>query len=351
MKHSPIFYVLYDGINNSVFLGQVLHPIIKKLQSDPDQKIYIISFEQSLAAAHATAQKIPSYKNLEIIIRKKNTYLGSINIWYAAHQLKKLLKNFSSYELIARGPLAGMICKYAMNKNCIFLTIQARGLLAQEYVYAQSENNTKKRVPPSLVKFRTWQLASIEKKAYKKTYSKTPITIQAVSRALKEYLITTFNADRENITIAYEDIPHVITQEKLAIWKNDIRNELGIDTNAKVYCYNGSLKPWQCPEKVIEFFKNQLSENEHAFLLILTQDVYEFKQLLAHSNIDEKQYQVMNVAYDDIYRYLAACDVGILFRESHIVNWVSRPTKALEYQAVNLCIAHNNTVAWLVQKS
>jgi len=351
MKHAPLFYVLYDGINNSVFLGQVLDPIIKKLQAHPDQKIYIISFEQSLLSAHTVAKKIPSYQNLEIIVRKKNHYLGSINLWYAAHQLKKILKHVATYHLIARGPLAGMICKDAMNTHCQSLTIQARGLLAQEYVYAQSSPDTKNKLPTSLVKFRTWQLASIEKKVYRKKYSNTPTIIQAVSRALKEYLITTFDADRENITIAHEDIPQAIAQEKLLLWKNSTRQELGIDHAAKVYCYNGSLKPWQCPEKVIHFFQKQLDENENAFLLILTQDVHEFKKLLMRTNIDKKKYQVMNVAYHDIYRYLAACDVGILFRAPHIVNWVSRPTKALEYQAVNLFIAHNNTVDWLVQKS
>jgi hypothetical protein len=48
-----------------------------------------------------------------------------------------------------------------------------------------------------------------------------------------------------------------------------------------------------------------------------------------------------------IYHYLAAADIGIIFRKPHIINWISRPTKILEYQAVGLKIIHNNTVAML----
>jgi len=48
-----------------------------------------------------------------------------------------------------------------------------------------------------------------------------------------------------------------------------------------------------------------------------------------------------------LYVYLAAADYGLLFRHKDIINWVSRPTKMLEYQAVGLKIIHNNTIEWL----
>jgi len=40
----------------------------------------------------------------------------------------------------------------------------------------------------------------------------------------------------------------------------------------------------------------------------------------------------------------------MLFREQTIVNWTSRPTKLLEYQAVGLEVVHNNTVAYAMKK-
>jgi hypothetical protein len=59
---------------------------------------------------------------------------------------------------------------------------------------------------------------------------------------------------------------------------------------------------------------------------------------------------VRNVPHGMIYRYLAACDIGLIFREPHLINWTSRPTKVLEYQAAGLEIVHNNTIDFLQTK-
>ena len=66
--------------------------------------------------------------------------------------------------------------------------------------------------------------------------------------------------------------------------------------------------------------------------------------------INKQNYIIKTVAYSEIYKYLSAADYGIIFREINVLNWISRPTKALEYEAVGLKIIHNNTVKWLVDK-
>jgi len=348
-KQAPLFYVLYDGITNSVFNGQVLEPLLKKIETNQSQQITLISFEQKNFSIADIAKIIPNNK-ITTIILKKVPYIGIISLLYAAQQLKKVLKHCAEYHLIARGPLAGMICRYIYNaKKCLSLTIQARGLMAQEYAYGMADISKKDRLKKSLFKFRMWQLSSIEKKAYNNANDHGSITIEAVSHALKEYLITTFNSEREAICVANTDIPTTITKEQCALWRKETRAELAIAVDAKVYCYNGSLKIWQCPDKVITFFKEKCAESPHSFLLVLTQDRADFQTLLMNHDVPKNKYHVIHVSHHEIYRYLAACDVGLLFREPHIVNWVSRPTKALEYQAVNLEVIHNNTVAWLVQ--
>ena len=100
-------------------------------------------------------------------------------------------------------------------------------------------------------------------------------------------------------------------------------------------------------KRLLFFFKKQLEKNKFSFLLILTQDKNAFKQIVDSCKLDSTCYKILTVEHADIYRYLSACDSGLIFREKNIINWVSRPTKVLEYQSVDLKIIHNHTIALL----
>jgi len=350
MKQAPLFYIVYDAIDNATFRQQVIKPLLKKCKKNAEQKAYIIHFEQQKMLLAALNLLAPDEKNIEIITLKKLPYLGTLSLWYAAQQLKKVLKQYDYFQLIARGAHAGIICRYAHdNKRCTSFIIQAHELLAEQYAYAQADKQ-QNRFKKTLCALKIWQLKAIERKAYNNVQQTYPVTIEAISTALKEYLIATFDTERENIIVAaHEDNVDAIAQETCHEWKNATRKELKIDNDAIVYCYNGSLEPSQRPEMIIDFFKDAYNKNTNAFLLILTPYAQQFNALLQQNDIAQKNYCVMSVNHDEIYRYMAAGDIGILFRTPHIVNWVSRPADALHYQAVNLAIAHNDTVAWLMR--
>ena len=339
MKH--LIFILYDGIQNSVFQGQVLQPLLDQLKSGTIEKVSLVSFEKKKPSEQFVKKTISKKKTLEIIFLKKIPFIGTISLWPAIIQLKSFLKKQKNYHLIARGPLAGFICQKAdYKKKHSSLIIQARGLLAAEYEY--TKKNTVNFIKKIIHILRTKQFFALEKTVYKQASQ-----IEAVSPALKNYLIKTFNANPKNISIAKKDIPKLFEFHQVNIWKQAIRKELSIPTSAHVYCFNGSAKAWQCPTDVVTFFANQKSKN--IFLLILTQDIKPFSNLLEKHKISSQNYAVLTVDHKKIYRYLAACDTGLIFRERHIVNWVSRPTKVLEYRAVGLKIKHNNTIQWLMR--
>lgn len=346
MKQTLIV-VIYDSISNSVFDGQVAKPVVAQLVQNQDLSAHIISYE-TRAPSHKTIEKISAlHKNLRITILHKIPYIGRMSMQYAAWQLKKILSEYALYSLRARGPLAGYICTLVAQKNqCSELLIQARGLLAAEYEYAHAhEKNYLKKI---IHHIRAQQFLRLEKAVYKQTH-RIPTNIEAVSPALQEYLITHFGTPAHHITIAKLDLPPHCTQEQITYWKHTVRTELGIPHDAIVYCYNGSIKPWQCPQETITYFLEKRIADPRAFLLVLTQDKEAFKKLIHKNNVPTNSYGVLCVPHTEIYRYLAAGDVGLLFRKAHIINWTSRPTKILEYQAAGLSIQHNNTVAWLIQ--
>ena len=337
-----LIFVVYDGIENTVFSGQVLEPLLKK-QSEYS-KIIIISFEPKKLSS-TKINTLTKHLSIEFHECKRIPFIGKLSLHYASHQLKKILSSQNkNYDLIARGPFASWISKKSINSRCKKLTLQARGIAAKEYEYIhQNKTSFIKKIAHS---FRKFQLSRIEKKAYRE-HTDIQTEIEAVCPALKDFIIKEYRLSKDKITIAKDDIPQKIKPKKIQELRQKHREKLDYKDNNTVYCYNGSCHAWQCPEKTIQFFEKKYLKNKTRRLLIITLDVKEFEKLLAKSKLPTTSYKILSIAHKNVHQYLSACDFGIIFRKKHIINWTSRPTKALEYQSVNLSIIHNNTVAYL----
>jgi len=341
MNTTPLIFVLYDSVTNSVFEGQIKSLLHKKARENPYRPVHLVTFER-----HTPRVNIES-NTIRVTCLKRIPFVGWLSLWYATKQLTSLLKMFPDYTIIARGPLAGTIAQNALKQPaCKEFIIQARGLLAQEYQYMCAQKKSSS-LTQFIHRIRIAQFAQVEKKAYR-TRSSVPKTIEAVSPALKDHLISTYNTQTEHITIAGDDIPQSVTAQQKKEWRTHVRTTLNIPEEWTVYCYNGSAKAWQKPHDVLSFFNHTRDKHPNSFLLILTTDITIFKRLIGDS-ISTAHYALISVSHKDIYRYLCAADYGILFRDNHLINWISRPTKVLEYQAAGLDIIHNNTVAYMIK--
>lgn len=350
--HKKQVFVAYDGIENSVFQSQVLQPIMKELELSPNLEVTLISFESKKLKNSKLLKLIPAHDRLNIVLCRKIPFIGRASLWFAVYQLMRILKQIDFTQVTARGPLAGYILLSALswahisNESHVGLSIivQARGLCAQEYRYTYQNEQ------PHF--WRTWwrhfvfnRLEAIERSVYGN--QRKDVVIESVSPALKDYLVTTFNADPMRIVIAIKDIPERCTIEQVSAWRHEVRGELKIPREALVYCYSGSWRPWQCADKTIEYFIGIAAQTPQAHLLILTNDHEKFVKELKAYKLNPEQYTIFSAPSAQLLRYLAAADFGMLFREQDIINWVSRPTKMLEYQSVGLQIIHNNTVGML----
>ena len=339
-------FVLYDSIENSVFESQVLQPLIELKKKFPTKKVMLISFEKRKIKLNDLKERIPLDK-IEVIILKKFPFFGLLSLFPALYQLKRALMHLSEYDLIARGPIAGYLCLRTHGSSMHSFTIQIRGLLAQEYCYAHRQEKNW-----FLQKLHAWRASlyeHLEKKVYTACLRHKALAYEVVSEALGDYIHATFGTPKQYLKIAQHDIPPTITAAQVQTWRCATRTTLGLHETHFVYCYNGSLKSWQCPEKLVAFFQEIVDKNPQSFLLIITPHAQDFQKLLLDSSLSHDHYKVISSSYDDIFHYLAACDAGIIFREEHILNWISRPTKILEYYAVGLPVIHNNTVGLLVE--
>lgn len=340
-----VFFVLYDGIGNSVFHSQVLVPIQKFLNEHKEERVTLVSFERGRISPEKIKSIEDLHERLSLVILKKYPVIGRMSLCLSLVPLVRLLRRFRISKIIARGPFAGWIVLKSL--SCLqnlpsSVVVQARGLAAEEYRYVHGKKSFY-----DAYKYRLYK--NIEHSVYsQKTVPKgVNFSIETVSPALRKYLICTFNSDLETTSVSTYDIPEPVARARVLACRGAIRDELGIPFEACVYCYSGSAHRWQCIDEIIEFAEDTCELDDDAFFLFLTRDVDIFEKKLRAAGLPRERYLVRFVPHEKIYDYLSAADAGLIYREEDIVNWVSRPTKVLEYRAVGLQIVHNGTVGWL----
>jgi hypothetical protein len=356
-KAKHIVHVIYDGIANPVFYSQTLVPILNKINNDPTLHVTLISFERKGLSCDIMIKNIPAHERLHFMCAQRYRFFGLLSLLPAQMQLKRIFQSIKVIdELVLRGPLAGYVALKALKAAHVLylgkITVLARGLCAEEFRFTQ-EQAAHNFLQGMLNSYIYKNLREVEAYVYDKRRGQdffVPLAIEAVSPALRDYLVQSFNAQETMIALAKHDIPAHIKPAQRIEWRAQVRVELGIAPDAHVYCYSGSSYSWQCIEETLEFFKAEYEKNPKSFLLILTQHTQQIKKLLAGFKFPAQAYRLLEVKPEHVARYLSAADSGILFRKKDIINWVSRPTKFLEYQAADLNIIHNQTVACIARK-
>lgn len=115
-EKKQLLCVVYDGIENSVFMSQVLAPLLTLLDADEALEITLVSFERSYPSSTLLCQKIPAHDRLHLVICRKMPFWGVSSLWIAIYQLFKLLETIPCHEIRARGPLAGFIVRKALDR-------------------------------------------------------------------------------------------------------------------------------------------------------------------------------------------------------------------------------------------
>jgi len=367
-KHNKqLTFIVYDSILNSVFESQVLTPLLQMLEESSNVEITLISFERALLSKRNIMRTFSAHDRLHLILCKRLPFFGRFSLKVAAWQLRRILQNIPSHGIIARGALAGWIAYRALNRMAQktpgrmrtehpqplpSLTLQARGLCAEELRF-RHEHHKQNFIRRLLFNFLYKQLKQIECEIYRtkqKTDYPNDVAIEAVSPALHDYLVDHFHADPAKIILATKDFPTPVFEEQRKEWREEVRTALKIDNDIYVYGYSGSAQPWQCIPEMLFYFLEKVKENHKSFWLILTNEPKTFRRYCSITYIPEKHYRILNVHPKDVFKYLSACDAGLLFRKKDVINFVARPTKMLEYKAVGLKIIHNNTIAWLTKK-
>lgn len=345
MQTPHLILLLYDSITNSVFESQVFKPYHTLLEKGYYATITLISYEKQDFLKNADQH--PSMRLLQTAhpsftyhFLERSFFWGRFSLRKNIKQLRALLAAQPAHTLIARGPISGYIARHALSSTTRHLTIQARGLLYEEYKMTNRHHQSP--VKKIVHTYRAHQYKTIEQLAYKPS-PQTSFTVESVTPALTMYLRKQYKLEAPT-TLATHDIPHKLSQEERSKARNTYRTALTINPQAPVYAYNGSFKPWQYADATFAFFRQRLQENPGSILLCISQDLEEARKKAVEYNLPAHALRCLSVSHQEVIPLLCAADFGLLFREPHIVNTTSRPTKLLEYQSAGLTVIHNNTI-------
>lgn len=159
----------------------------------------------------------------------------------------------------------------------------------------------------------------------------TANSINTVSKSLKDYLVRQFEIEQ----LKFSTIPCLANKNFLynIEGREEIRKKYGIEQNDIVIVFaSGGINLWQnVNETVVPLAKKGVK------VLNLS------KHVIDHPNVISSY-----ISYNEMPKYLSAADIGIIFREQHIVNEVASPIKFAEYLACGLPVVANDGVEQIV---
>ncbi len=116
--------------------------------------------------------------------------------------------------------------------------------------------------------------------------------------------------------------------------RQEIREKYQL-TSRIIFVFSGSIGLWEPIQALVQLFANIRKEIPAAFLLIITQT--QNKQINSiFEQIGKKNYLILHLPPDKVPDFLIASDIGLVFRQIHLINKVSLTVKFGEYLAAGL---------------
>ncbi len=161
----------------------------------------------------------------------------------------------------------------------------------------------------------------------------------------KEELVKNYQVvvDKISVIPCCADLQHfdyrLITEEK----KQEIRNQLNIDSSKKVLTYLGSLGGWYMTNEMLDFFAVLKAKIPEAIFLFITHDQSAgIIKLAADRGIGTEYIRVQAAARNDVPLYLSISDWSIFFIKDVYSKKASSPTKQGEIMAMGIPIICND---------
>lgn len=377
MPPAKQLYLHFEGVQNTVFYQQVFIPLANEVQVQGKQ-IVVLCFEKDPILANKYLTKLPKIPGLAFVVWRRMPLLGHWVFNLVAERLAHYLAENNFKTVICQGEFAARILQQALCfywerfelDNILFPNEQRIPDLSLEKIQvhvpglAGPEALLQAQQPVSFFSkifawFKGWYLNDLSTQVEKKVFCDKsfvygkhilPVEFLFVSKALLNYVRKAFCLTESFLSLLPDPTFAVDVAKKMAV-RSKIREALQVAQDKNIYCYVGGLQFWQSfPDNVAVFCEKKQSDAK-AFLLVLTKDVLKATEIIKKIGVKPSDYLVISVHSSMVQDYLLACDYGLLVREPNLVNWTSRPMKAMEYLQAGLLILHNYSISWVIQNS
>lgn len=115
------------------------------------------------------------------------------------------------------------------------------------------------------------------------------------------------------------------------------RAKLGL-TRKTVVVYSGGLSKWQLIDRACDLFKHMKAMDPDMELLLMTPNPQQARAIAQHAGVLDQDVTSTFLPAADVGEALAACDVGVMLRETKITNEMAFPNKFAEYLRAGLVI-------------
>jgi len=310
-----IVYLTIGEQPSGIFLGQVID-VVQFMQTNLQRKVKLVAFisgrdffknRKKIRRLSPGAIVLPMLPGLARW--KKNRFV-----------LYAICLMLRPHTIIARNILAAKLALFARNKKLARRAVlDGRGAIAAEWH-----------------EYEVVQEASLKENIFaweKEAVLESDAQI-AVSKRLIAYWERSFGFKKNTAVV----IPCTINQVflNLQIEADTIaaqRAAMGIDKDAILLVYSGSIAGWQSFSLLGAFLEQIMKSHAKVVLYFLSSKTREVVQLMETYPGRVLQNQVPP---EQVGRHLMICDYGLLIRERNTTNEVASPVKFAEYLAAGL---------------
>lgn len=266
-----------------------------------------------------------SYSRL--LFMRMNSYWTSFLLWilYLKYHPKYVLSEYSNSFKSLR-MLPGRV-------KCL---IDVHGAFCEEYI--NSEKNAKESI---LNYYEVLERKGMSKADY----------IICQSNEMKKYLVKKYHVLKEKVFV-YRCAGDTNLFYYDPVLRNQIRENLGISLQERLFVYSGGFHSWQKVDESILIFKKYTKlYNPNSILLILTLDKTSAYSLVKNKYSDiSSRIIIKSVLNKEVNGYLNAADVAFILRDNLVLNAVASPTKMAEYMLSGLPVISTSVAKYWIDK-
>ncbi len=127
-----------------------------------------------------------------------------------------------------------------------------------------------------------------------------------------------------------------------------MRSKFGLN-GAVVFCYAGSIQPYQELEQMLDFMVSMFRRDARARFVVVTNDLGKAGAVIEAFGGDfEGRILLVSAAHEEVGDYLCMADVALLIRRPAGINYYSFPTKFIEYLYSGLPVVTTEAVPIVV---